>query len=492
MEKEPYHKHVSYLETGLAPYAKHSFEDFSPTFVDGAEIHRFYETQWSRSQSRPKLERRTPLQIERDRILYSEGMRKQTEKYHVLYNGQRRIVRNYITHTMRMAQVTRSICRGLELNSDFGEAVALGSKIGALPFIHASKDAVSRWVIEKIQEIDDKAAENDPLAKPKRKQLALEFEESSLPEWLDKLRSGFALDRVRRSIPWAAGEQVEAAYSSGQQSYWQLCTNRYHLTARPTAFCPETMYGIWRHTRGIVPSKNSFCHRCEIEGATSDLLEITWKNATYEAIVVQYADDITWILENLNDANTAALLNGRPSIYPELRSHLERVDELPNSLFRATSRGDAGALYTYFINDFVQESNRHLTANEEAARQRAALRAGSPEGLIVGCSEEGERFLEATEEFVRSNVFEEKRVDNRGKMLETLSKACIDLLYDGKDDALPRHIEERGALENWTKDETVKAIEAVDDPIHRIQIAVNVFSDMGDQEIYNFVGIDAL
>ena len=126
MAGETYKEHVDKLEDGLSPYAKKSFESFSQSFVDGGSIHDSYESKWRMNAGgNPKLLYRTPLQIERDRILHSAGIRKQTEKYHVLYNGQRRIVRNYTTHTMRMAQVTRAICRGLKLNGDFAEAIAL-------------------------------------------------------------------------------------------------------------------------------------------------------------------------------------------------------------------------------------------------------------------------------------------------------------------------------------------------------------------------------
>src|SRR5947209_3504286 len=132
---DSYFETVSRHEYGLAVYAKRSFETFSQTFIDGSAVEKYYEDLWK--TARQRIANRTPLQIERDRILFSAGLRKQTEKYHVLYNGQRRIVRNYTTHTMRVAHVARSLCRGLNLNADFAEAIALGMKIGAAPFVHA-------------------------------------------------------------------------------------------------------------------------------------------------------------------------------------------------------------------------------------------------------------------------------------------------------------------------------------------------------------------
>ena len=112
MANSEYHESVSQIESGLLKCAKRSFEPSSPLFVDGGEVFSHFSNQWEKG-NQFKLRHRTPIQLERDRILYSQGMRKQTEKYHVLYNGQRRIVRAYATHTMKMAQVTRAICRGL-------------------------------------------------------------------------------------------------------------------------------------------------------------------------------------------------------------------------------------------------------------------------------------------------------------------------------------------------------------------------------------------
>lgn len=125
MAEREYYELVNRIEDPLRKCAKKSFESTSPFFIDGGNVFAYYADQWGAKDAQLRLRHRTPIQLQRDRILYSQGMRKQTEKYHVLYNGQRRIVRAYATHTMRMAQVARAICRGLDLNQDFAEAIAL-------------------------------------------------------------------------------------------------------------------------------------------------------------------------------------------------------------------------------------------------------------------------------------------------------------------------------------------------------------------------------
>lgn len=483
---EPYHEHVKNLETGLAPYAKKSLEaSISPVFVDGAEIHAHFSDRWQDDVGRRKLENRTPLQLERDRILYSDSLRKQTEKYHVLYNGQRRIVRNYTTHTMRMAQVSRSIARGLELNADFAEAIALGSKVGATPFVHAAKGAIADWVQAAIMKLDaDQVGRPDRRPPSNPPQLQMDSG-AATPAWIAALQSEDIAAKVQRFVPWAAGVHTNQPYTAGQQSYWLLCTNPFVVEARPNLFMPETMYGIWRHTRGVQPLPNSFHHHQELKAASAGYNEILFSHATYEATVAQYADDITWVIENLNDANSAALLNGQPSLYSTLTTVL---NEPPEPLLRALANHDAGALYTYFISDFVEYSSKVLSDLGEGSHNRLALREGEKESFI-GLSPDAEAQLEGLIDFLQKEVFTEPRVQNRFEMLKTVSKACVELLYKGDSSKI---LEDRAALEQWSPDVQRTATNLLDEPVHRVQLAVDIFASMSDQEIYDFVGIQAL
>lgn len=85
MSNQEYKNIVDRLEEPLGRWAKRSFEPFSSQFLDGGNYYEHYADLYQDSDHRPRIENRTPLQIERDRVLYSGGMRKLTEKYHVLY-----------------------------------------------------------------------------------------------------------------------------------------------------------------------------------------------------------------------------------------------------------------------------------------------------------------------------------------------------------------------------------------------------------------------
>lgn len=488
MAESEYHQSVAKIEDGLRKCAKRSFEPDSPFFVDGGEVFSHFANQWEKG-FQFKLRHRTPIQLERDRILYSHGMRKQTEKYHVLYNGQRRIVRAYATHTMKMAQVARAICRGLALNQDFAEAIALGAKIGAVPFIHASKQAMSEWADKKIAALDFESAKDSPLGKLGKQQLTLDFETKEIPAFVTKLQSATVFEKVRRYMPWAAGESEAKLYTSGQESYWLLCTNPFTTEAHVNAFLPETMYGIWRHTRGVLPGINPFSHKCQLIGASRGFNEITDKHATFESLVVQYADDITWVIENLNDANDVALLNDQArSVYEGLA--VELGADIDPMLHKALTKNDAGGIYTYFIADFVRHSEAVLSKNGGGFELRTGLSNGSV-STHIGLSAEAEELLKKMVKYLHEQIFTEPRTKNRTEMLKSVSSACVELIYTSGD-VLPRVVNEQARLGRWKEDTKKAAIDLLDDPVHKVQVSMDVLASWSDQEIYDFVGIQSL
>jgi len=494
MADEEYFKIVERAEERLARWAKRSFEPFSPVFLDGGDYYQHYADQWADTDHRPRIANRTPIQIERDRVLYSGGMRKLTEKYHVLYSGDRRITRNFTTHTMRMAQVARAISYGLGLNADFAEAIALGAKAGAPPFVHASKSMVAKWIKQHLSDLDKEEVKQlvgtAGLA-PQKKLFAEITEDSPLPPWLSGIESPKIADAVRRFIPWAAGKDVEEPYSSGSQGYWSLSADPYLVKSRPKRFAPETMFGIWRHSLGLSLGPQSFIHRFQVEGATSGQHEIRWSHVTYEALVVQYADDITWIIENLDDAHKASVLAGGSDMYYAMLDDLREQGKVPSALNDSMLERDSGGLYNYFITDFIETSRGVLDRLKEAADFRQALREGIPEAYI-SLSANVEAQLRRMKAFLVRRVFSEPRVSNRFQILQTITQACLDLLYNGRPDALDNYVDAQAGVLNLHDEKLERVKDLLRDPVHRIQLAVDIFSQMSDQEIYDFVGIQGL
>lgn len=495
MIQDTYSAHVNRLEKNLAGYAKHSFSanEGEDRFVDGGEFERYYEDQWKVPQEKPRYFNRTPLQIERDRILYSNSVRKLTEKYHILYHGSKRIVRNYTTHTMRMAQVSRALCRGLGLNEDFAEAIALGTKLGSLPFLHISKDEVSEWVRSKVNDISSRAKDHDRDHK-KGGQRRIWVEDGGvqkIPTWLDEITSKDTATEVKRYIPLASGNEHDTPYSSGMQGYWTLSTNPYALESIPNYFSPHTLYGIWKHSLDTEIQHTNFQHDFKFDDVNKAEHHLDATNITLESIVVQYADDITWVVENLNDANQAALINDPKAgnIYDQLHAHIGKLKRSDPRFRGLVKEKNPGLLYTYFIHDFIETSTATLEAHHIDRAQPVRAFDLIKKGIVIGLSAEGLHSLGVLKEFLKSSVFSVPRVSNRNTLLRTISRATMDILYANQHNILETMIDRKALLENWDPEATDKAKGLITNDVHRIQLAVNIFSDMGDHQIFEFLDV---
>lgn len=97
-------------------------------------------------ESRRKIEEepcdfRTDFQRDRDRIIHSKAFRRLKHKTQV-YIAPGDHYRMRMTHSLEVAQIARTIARGLNLNEDLTEAAALGHDVGHTPFGHVGEDAM--------------------------------------------------------------------------------------------------------------------------------------------------------------------------------------------------------------------------------------------------------------------------------------------------------------------------------------------------------------
>lgn len=98
----------------------------------------------SRGRIRPEEECpvRTVYQRDRDRIIHSTAFRRLKHKTQVFLAPEGDHYRTRLTHTLEVAQIARTIARGLRLNEDLTEAAALGHDLGHTPFGHAGERAL--------------------------------------------------------------------------------------------------------------------------------------------------------------------------------------------------------------------------------------------------------------------------------------------------------------------------------------------------------------
>lgn len=85
---------------------------------------------------------RTLYQRDRDRIVHSTAFRRLMYKTQVLVTQTNDHHRTRLTHTLEVAQISRTIARQLGLNEDLTEAIALAHDLGHPPFGHAGEQAL--------------------------------------------------------------------------------------------------------------------------------------------------------------------------------------------------------------------------------------------------------------------------------------------------------------------------------------------------------------
>ncbi len=85
---------------------------------------------------------RTAFQRDRDRIIHSAAFRRMEYKTQVFIPHESDHFRTRLTHTIEVAQISRTLARSLGLNEDLAEAIALVHDLGHTPFGHAGEEVL--------------------------------------------------------------------------------------------------------------------------------------------------------------------------------------------------------------------------------------------------------------------------------------------------------------------------------------------------------------
>jgi dGTPase len=87
---------------------------------------------------------RNDYERDRDRIIHSRAFRRLENKTQVFTRRYSDHFRNRLTHTLEVAQISRTVALALGLNTDLVEALALVHDVGHPPFGHAGEETINR------------------------------------------------------------------------------------------------------------------------------------------------------------------------------------------------------------------------------------------------------------------------------------------------------------------------------------------------------------
>lgn len=101
------------------------------------------ETNIKRLRYEEKCPYRTEFQRDRDRILHCNSFRRLKRKTQVFLSPVGDHYRTRLTHTLEVSQIARTISRGMRMNEDLTEAIALGHDLGHAPFGHCGESVLN-------------------------------------------------------------------------------------------------------------------------------------------------------------------------------------------------------------------------------------------------------------------------------------------------------------------------------------------------------------
>jgi len=505
-----YGEHVSEIEHEIGV---HGFHSASAQLLDQEFAIEHYSDISQSSEGEARLRGRTPVHVDRDRILFSKEFRRLDDKNHLLFIDNARLSRNYTSHSLRASHVGRSVAHRLGLNAELADAIILGSKVGGVPFVHRGKSVVKKWIVERVNEVDAQAP--DRYASPSSQLLTnsagrtpssrsrksgpgssdtptlLDLDPNTgevvVPSWISNLESRSVREEVSRAIPWASGFAGAEAWHSGPQSYWSLTTNPYLRTsASNNRYLSQTMYGIWRHSLNpdhqSAYRASSFEHKMTLE-SDGDLRVIASHHLTHEAVLGRYCDDITWVLENLGEASRTSALAGAPESAYRLLARQHKED-LPTQVKEALNDQDGGMLYTYFIDDLFGTSGRNfdqLTAGHE-------IKESSP-GIAL--SDDASWTLRLMKDFLDAEIFSDRRLDYRNKTLDKIIETALDVLYSAYGQIMPEYLKRQARLDGWFSDRAIEeAMKNTGSKVNRIQACVDILAAMSDKDVYDLLGLE--
>ncbi len=414
-------------EEGLADYAAKSIDAVR---WDGRQHMDFVKSileQPKPEQSRINRYRfRTPYQLDRDRILYSGFFPPLAHKTQMFSGLPSPIVRNRLTHTLIVNQIARSIARGLHLNEDLVEAIALGHDVGHAPFAHTGEEALNEWIREVLR-----APLEQKMKSPRQTKLG-EEEKQEIDQEILFIRREFLVEKgvepSKLLFGNGQGDTQPMLFMNGKQSFKKLT---FITTENLTK---QTLFGIWRHSRKLAESDRDFLYEDREGGSLSS------EFLTFETEVVRLADDMAWITHDVEDARRVGLVSD------EALSK-RGIPILPLTGEREPIGLSLGSGISNWLTAFVSDA---IETNEAKGLNVGRLRRGEQH---ITPSEQYEEILRMLKNEISKSVHEHPEVRRAHENAKAMVKRLCDHYYSRDESSrspsqllsdLSRITEERG------------------------------------------------
>lgn len=306
----------------------------------------------------PLSEYRSEFMRDRDRILYCTAFRRLAGKTQIYTIGNDDHKRNRLTHTLEVAQISRTISSALGLDCNLAEAIALGHDLGHAPFGHAGEEMLNDIMVPCSKHIKNSPFKNTSINAIKAALYREEGEDAA--ENYTQYMFGFKhnIQSVRSAVVLEDCYRLDTGENTG------LNLTNY------------TLWGIMNHTDILYHGGDEYPN---YQNQFNDHLKTTGDDQparSLEAYVVAKADSIAQWHHDLEDAirgNALPLEEICSAILTALEKALESDEKKKLESIAALSsvdRKDFTSLSHIVINALVSDLIKNTRNNIETINRR--------------------------------------------------------------------------------------------------------------------------
>ena len=304
---------------------------------------------------------RTPFQRDRDRVIHSIAFRRLKHKTQVFFSHAGDHYRTRLTHSLEVAQVSRSIARTLKLDEDLAECLALAHDLGHPPFGHTGEDVLKECMAG-FDGFDHNAQTLRLLTKLERRHAA--FDGLNLTwEALEGVvkHNGPLVGEGKDPLPAAIAEYAKA------HDLW--LTSHAGLEAQVAAVADDIAYNNHDVDDGLRAGLFSFDQARELPliGPALALVEKSWPEAPHDILIAEAVSALIGeMIADVVKETRARLAALNPADADEIR-HAGRQSADFSEPMREKLSG---------LRRFLHENMyRHYTVNRARSQARRIIRA---------------------------------------------------------------------------------------------------------------------